>query len=349
MWKDRTLQPYLGCLSLTAIFFAIIAYGSAGLLFAFGRLPFVEHVFGRARDQICMSYNTFDQTYATKYRYMPELQPVEYTIDSMRNMTWDDKLLTPIGGFLRVEMEDGSVVGSSVSMFHHLHCLIMVRDMLTGRQMDEEFEQGGELHWAHCLDYMANVGALKSLIGTTFTNSLSRLYFVMLMTLWSPVGFSKTLNRSMKVVSMVLLILINAVTRPDFLRRFWPRRRSLSRYPTWVEVGCSRKTNDGVLYLMVHPPFILFSMDLAIKTFGSGCMRILYVASLADTRGSYRISLKTLSSCEFLNIIGLLACIITPKIISCYSPRIMMVVVPFSLLQRESTYDSKSRDSSTEL
>jgi hypothetical protein len=248
MWKDRSLQLHLGYLSLTAIFFAIIAYGSFGLLFAFGRLSFVEHVFGRARDQICASYNTFDKTYATKYRYMPELQPMEFTIDSMRNMTWDDKLLTPIGGFLRVEMEDGSVVGSSVSMFHHLHCLIMVRDMLTGRKMDEEFEQGGELHWAHCLDYMANVSALRFSILTDMTDLLPRLYFVMLTTLWSPEAFSRTLRGSMKAVSMALLILISVAIRPDSLRRFWPRRRPRSRYPTWAGVECSKIIEGGMFY-----------------------------------------------------------------------------------------------------
>lgn len=64
----------------------------------------------------------------------------------MAAMGWEEKLLTLIGGFLRVETEDGHIRGWGVSMIYHLYYLIMVRDMLTGRPINEELEIGGELH-----------------------------------------------------------------------------------------------------------------------------------------------------------------------------------------------------------
>jgi hypothetical protein len=46
-------------------------------------------------------------------------------------------------------------------MFHQLHCLIMIRSMLLGQPMSGKNEApdwaDDNMHWLHCLDYLAQV------------------------------------------------------------------------------------------------------------------------------------------------------------------------------------------------
>lgn len=81
--------------------------------------------------------------------------------EAAANDTSWESLLTPGGGFLQVEKEDGGEVGFGVSMFHQLHCLVMIRSMLLGQPMSHAHEASDwsedNMHWLHCLDYLAQV------------------------------------------------------------------------------------------------------------------------------------------------------------------------------------------------
>ncbi|KAJ5132553.1 hypothetical protein N7448_006711 [Penicillium atrosanguineum] len=78
--------------------------------------------------------------------------------DAVRDPSWQ-KLLPSGGGFLFVQESDGTVQGYGVSMFHQLHCLSMIRDMLLGQPMSHAHEASDwsqdSMHWLHCLDYLA--------------------------------------------------------------------------------------------------------------------------------------------------------------------------------------------------
>ena len=156
-FSNATPRSTVLCLSLSITTLCLLSLLTIPILLKAGQLSFLVSAGAHVQSKVCGPHRPYDRTYSKYYRYMPELQPPEFTIESMREMTWDERLTTPNGGFLRVQKEDGRTMGYGISMMHHIHCLIMVRDMLTGREMNTEFEVGGELHWAHCLDYMANV------------------------------------------------------------------------------------------------------------------------------------------------------------------------------------------------
>lgn len=80
--------------------------------------------------------------------------------EAIKDTSWQ-ALLTPGGGFLSVRESNGKVNEYGVSMFHQLHCLTMVREMLLGQPMSREHETSDwsedSMHWLHCLDYLAQV------------------------------------------------------------------------------------------------------------------------------------------------------------------------------------------------
>lgn len=73
---------------------------------------------------------------------------------------WEE--LLPVGeGFLQVQNENGRNVKMGVSMFHQIHCLVMLRDLLVNPTMAHSSETGDwqedNIHWLHCFDYLAQV------------------------------------------------------------------------------------------------------------------------------------------------------------------------------------------------
>lgn len=86
--------------------------------------------------------------------------------EAIKDKSWQE-LLTPGGGFLRVHEPNGKVNEYGVSMFHQLHCLTMVREMLLGQPMSREHETSDwsedSMHWLHCLDYLAQVRECQDL------------------------------------------------------------------------------------------------------------------------------------------------------------------------------------------
>jgi Domain of unknown function (DUF3328). len=85
--------------------------------------------------------------------------------EAAQDPSWS-QLLTHGGGFLHVQESDGEVHGYGVSMFHQLHCLMMIRDMLLGKPMSHAHEasdwSNDSMHWLHCLDYLAQVSIMNT-------------------------------------------------------------------------------------------------------------------------------------------------------------------------------------------
>lgn len=77
---------------------------------------------------------------------------------AVKDKSWEQ--LTE-GGFLHVQDADGEVQGYGVSMFHQMHCLNMIRNMLLDVPMSHAHEASDwtedKMHWLHCLDYLAQV------------------------------------------------------------------------------------------------------------------------------------------------------------------------------------------------
>ncbi|KAJ9228939.1 hypothetical protein DTO169E5_9028 [Paecilomyces variotii] len=79
--------------------------------------------------------------------------------------TWESLLLPPNGGLLRVKQGNGTTAQYGLSMFHQLHCLIVLRGLLfPGTSQNHEHSTSpsntgkphqDSVHWAHCLDYIA--------------------------------------------------------------------------------------------------------------------------------------------------------------------------------------------------
>ena len=96
-------------------------------------------------------------------------QPGSQLPELSADVSWDSLLLPPEGGFLMVEENDGDIRAYGVSMFHQLHCLIRLRDLLSDTSCDHhgsrlkitdsitETSHDSEVHWRHCLHYIAQV------------------------------------------------------------------------------------------------------------------------------------------------------------------------------------------------
>lgn len=75
------------------------------------------------------------------------------------------------GGFLHVRDGSDEIQGYGVSMFHQIHCLNMIRNMLLDQPMSHAHEASDwtedKMHWLHCLDYLAQVSTLESMTAIT--------------------------------------------------------------------------------------------------------------------------------------------------------------------------------------
>ena len=94
-------------------------------------------------------------------------------IDASASQSGEHAILTPNGGFLQVREEDDVLRHYGVSMFHQLHCLGMIRELVLGGTMrgdasvaqmkpDDSAGQDEEPHWLHCFNYIAEVRVFHS-------------------------------------------------------------------------------------------------------------------------------------------------------------------------------------------
>lgn len=84
------------------------------------------------------------------------------SVEAAANDTnWEE--LLPLGeGFLMVQNDNGRNVKMGVSMYHQLHCLMMLRELLVKPQPMAHSSATGNwpddnIHWLHCFDYLAQV------------------------------------------------------------------------------------------------------------------------------------------------------------------------------------------------
>ena len=86
------------------------------------------------------------------------------------DVEWET-LMMPNGGFISQPDSEGIMRQHGISMFHQLHCLIMIRAeiqrLMTSVQSHNGTRAGGakeikqtlreEYHWMHCIDYIRQV------------------------------------------------------------------------------------------------------------------------------------------------------------------------------------------------
>ena len=86
------------------------------------------------------------------------------------DVEWEN-LMMPDGGFITQPDSEGIMRKHGISMFHHLHCLIMIRakiQRLMHLEQKHDARRGGEVeqiretlseeaHWTHCFDYIRQV------------------------------------------------------------------------------------------------------------------------------------------------------------------------------------------------
>lgn len=127
------------------------------------------------QDAICVPKQSWDPD-PPIYRAFHPINALEETSEPHSSLhhqteqTWESLLLPPNGGLLRVRRENGTTGQYGVSMFHQLHCLIVLRGLLfPGTSQNHEHSTSpsktGEphqdsVHWAHCLDYIAQVRSI---------------------------------------------------------------------------------------------------------------------------------------------------------------------------------------------
>jgi hypothetical protein len=70
---------------------------------------------------------------------------------------WETLLLSPNGGFIKVQRNETFVESWGISMFHALHCLRMLRDALapTSSEHSEHSHHSRTTHLTHCFTYLA--------------------------------------------------------------------------------------------------------------------------------------------------------------------------------------------------
>lgn len=115
--------------------------------------------FSHIQRQICPKVSTL-QTQRT-FRPIKLLEKV----DEEGTNTFESSLLPQNGGLLRVRMSNDTetVNDYGVSMFHQLHCLVTLREIIFpgGSPIHPEHTEHNSsmarVHWAHCFDYLAQV------------------------------------------------------------------------------------------------------------------------------------------------------------------------------------------------
>ena len=135
------------------------------LLFSTYRMPTTSMTLPEfLLEHTCPSPRTISTSFAEHHEYQD--------MSSDADGHWD-ALLTPNGGFLIQESEDGKRHLYGISMFHQLHCLQLIRakvqDLWPNRTSEERVGHGrghrthhhhgvAEDHFMHCLDYLRQVG-----------------------------------------------------------------------------------------------------------------------------------------------------------------------------------------------
>lgn len=118
-----------------------------------------------------------DQTHGRVFNERPELERTVNDSDEVR--TWESILLPPGGGGIRShtipdsihltadEKKEEKVLSWGISMFHQLHCLIVLRAIVFPETTENTINSTSQahsgdmlhdkVHWAHCFDYIAQV------------------------------------------------------------------------------------------------------------------------------------------------------------------------------------------------
>ncbi|GKZ75429.1 hypothetical protein AnigIFM56816_000082 [Aspergillus niger] len=116
-----------------------------------------------------------DQTHGRVFNERPELERTVNDSDEVR--TWESILLPPGGGGIRShtipdsihltadEKKEEKVLSWGISMFHQLHCLIVLRAIVFPETTENTINSTSQahsgdmlhdkVHWAHCFDYIA--------------------------------------------------------------------------------------------------------------------------------------------------------------------------------------------------
>ncbi|KAI0441305.1 hypothetical protein F4803DRAFT_552192 [Xylaria telfairii] len=117
--------------------------------------------------QECAAPSLSEGYFPQKFVLDPWRYPLYNRNETSKETGWWGSLLTPNGGFLKVEEPNHEIRDYGVSMFHQLHCLAIVRSVLlhggidaththtghTPREGDDEAKE--RKHWLHCFDYIA--------------------------------------------------------------------------------------------------------------------------------------------------------------------------------------------------
>ena len=103
-------------------------------------------------------------------------QPILGSLSPSTDEAWERTALTPKGGFLWVEFNETNNAAWGISMFHALHCLKLLRNVIRSSEMmknvvgpetgHDGISSGGKpqhlrmnpTHVGHCVGYIAQVG-----------------------------------------------------------------------------------------------------------------------------------------------------------------------------------------------
>ncbi|KAF2710266.1 hypothetical protein K504DRAFT_501538 [Pleomassaria siparia CBS 279.74] len=147
--SSRIHFPPIVCLS---IFFLILT--STTLLFGLRS----GHLTITAQPQCSEPKNVYSNRV---FKEVSDFRSYKSMDAAIEDNSWSN-FLPSNGGVLKVEHADGKIGGYGVSMFHQLHCLSMLRDMLLRKPMSHAHETDetddwseDNLHWLHCFDYIA--------------------------------------------------------------------------------------------------------------------------------------------------------------------------------------------------
>ncbi|PYH72280.1 uncharacterized protein BO88DRAFT_423112 [Aspergillus vadensis CBS 113365] len=167
MSKTSLYTPCLISLILTTLFLTTIT------ILLLTPPTFLPHII----PPICPSQSLSlpDQTHGRVFNERPEL---ERTVnDSDEVQTWESILLPPGGGGIlshtipdRIhltadEKKEEKLLSWGISMFHQLHCLIVLRAIVFPETTENKINSTSQahsgnmmhdkVHWAHCFDYIA--------------------------------------------------------------------------------------------------------------------------------------------------------------------------------------------------
>jgi hypothetical protein len=136
-------------LSTTLSIIAVLAVVSLGLLFSWPYLPLTS-IIPSFQSSTVPSLNLYE------FHKSKELEDLSTTGDA----AWQQLTTTTDGGFLWVRHNDTYRTGWGVSMFHSLHCLGLLREIVKTKSNhnnshSEHSSHADAAHAGHCLSYIA--------------------------------------------------------------------------------------------------------------------------------------------------------------------------------------------------